>query len=420
MDEMHDAIQDAQYIGAVINSQRGPSAAFYNPSSYELKLFMDRQERALGSDWLSLENLLDMPLGFYFFRCFCNAKEHGGRKLDLLVEVTKFRTLQTSEQRTVKGREIWDMFFGNATSGNDSNAAAGQYGVTMWSPLAREDARRSMPSISSSSTSQGTDCSSTGTSSHNLPLGGPSHSRMSLGCLEDLNIASMKTNGIVFWRKNQSSVTRADIRSIYNVVSMDANALGVGGEVVRRLSAVFKRKPFSLGRESDWRSSLNNFVDGSIALATSATSSIVSTSEVNDLGLEKRMEVLAYDTRSDKRMSVESKASTLTLFDELEACVLCSLERFHLKAFRASAYYKRLITFLFLQEQRVSKDDFSLLRVLGRGGFGMVNGCIKRTSASLYAIKVMNKKMIKKNTRKNCALLSERFWRWFHHLLWCV
>ncbi|CAI5722035.1 unnamed protein product [Peronospora farinosa] len=409
MDEMHDAIQDAQYIGAVTSSQRGPSAAFYNPSSCELNQFIDRQKRTQGSDWLSLENLLDMPLGFYFFRCFCEAEEHHGSiKLDLLVEVTKFRMLQTSEQRAVKGREIWDMFFENATSGGDLNAAAGQHGATMWSHLAREDARRPASSISSLSTSQGTDCSSTGNSSHSLPLGRPSHARASIGGFEDLNIASMKTNGIVFWRKNQSSVTRADIQSIYNVVSTDVNALGVGGEVVQRLSAVFKHKPSSVGLDSDWRDSLNSVRDGSIATATSPNSSTVSTREVNGLGSEKRMDVLAYNTRSDKRMSVESKVSALTLFDELEACVLCSLERFQLKAFRASAYHKRLITFLFLQERQVSKDDFALLRALGRGGFGMVNGCIKRTSASLYAIKVMNKKMIKKKHAEKLCLAERK------------
>ncbi|OWZ03770.1 AGC/GRK/BARK protein kinase [Phytophthora megakarya] len=96
MDELHDAIQDAQYIGAVTNTQRGPSAAFYNPSSNELSQFVDRQERALGSDWLGLENLLDMPLGFYFFRRFCEAEQHGSRKLDLLVEITKYRTISAT------------------------------------------------------------------------------------------------------------------------------------------------------------------------------------------------------------------------------------------------------------------------------------------------------------------------------------
>ncbi|KAG2860676.1 hypothetical protein PC129_g10028 [Phytophthora cactorum] len=365
MDELHDAIQDAQYIGAVTNSQRGPSAAFYNPSTNELTQFVDRQERALGSDWLGLENLLDMPLGFYFFRRFCEAEQHGSQKLDFLVEVTKFRTLQTPEQRTVKAREIWDLFFGNATPGTALTTPTRERGLTVWSPGARADSRlhqTSPISPATASTSPGTEYSPSaggrGTNLHSPPVGRPSPTRMSLGCLEELNVASMTTNGIVFWRKNESSLTRADVRSIFNNVSTEANPLGVGGEVVQRVSAVFKRKQ----SESDRGDSINCVRDSS---PTSPTTSTVSTSELNDLGMESSVSKM----RGDKRLSSESKICALTLFDELEACVLCSLEQYHLKNFRSSAFHKRLIAFLFLQKRRVSEEDFTVLRVLGRGGF---------------------------------------------------
>ncbi|KAG7389873.1 G protein-coupled receptor kinase 4 [Phytophthora pseudosyringae] len=396
MDELHDAIQDAQYIGAVTNSQRGPSAAFYNPSTNELTQFVDRQERALGSDWLGLENLLDMPLGFYFIRRFCEAEQHGSRKLDFLVEVTKYRTLQTPEQRAIKAREIWDLFFGSATPGGDSSTTPRGGGVTVWSPAMRGDSRlHQTPPISPAtapSTSPGTEYSTsaagpgtattaTGTNLHSPPVGRPSPTRMSLGCLEELNVASMTTNGIVFWRKNESSVTRADVRSIFNNVSTEATPLGVGGDVVQRLSAVFKRRqPQPAAGESDRGDSMNCVRDGSptTAASSTATCSTVSTSELNDLGMETRAESLGSKPRSEKRLSLDSKICALTLFDELEACVLCSLEQYHLKDFRSSAFHKRLIAFLFLQKRRVSEEDFTVLRVLGRGGFGMVNGCIKR------------------------------------------
>jgi beta-adrenergic-receptor kinase len=48
-----------------------------------------------------------------------------------------------------------------------------------------------------------------------------------------------------------------------------------------------------------------------------------------------------------------------------------------------------------LSEKTVIEDDFSLFRVLGRGGFGLVNGCKKATTGKLYAMKVMNKKRVK-------------------------
>ena len=110
MDELHDAIQDAQYNGAVTNAHRGPRAAFYSPTNAELTQFIEKQERTNGAEWLSIESILDMPLGFYFLRRFCEAENHGVRKMQLLVEVCKFRRIFEDTQRVFKAREIWEHF----------------------------------------------------------------------------------------------------------------------------------------------------------------------------------------------------------------------------------------------------------------------------------------------------------------------
>ncbi|KAI9906385.1 hypothetical protein PsorP6_002798 [Peronosclerospora sorghi] len=395
MEELHDAIQDAQYIGAVMNLERGPTASFYKPSSSEIAQFVGRQERVLGSDWLGLENLLDMPLGFYFFRRFCEAEQRGSRQMDFLVEVTKYRTLPSAEQRAVKGREIWERFFENATPGREFNTSLRQNGGMVWPTLTRGEARRQAPILSPFSTSPGTEFSSTVTNMHSPPVGRPSPSRMSLGSLNDLNVASMTPNGIVFWRKKESSVTRADIRSRFNLVTSETNPLGVGGDVLRRLSGVFRQKVPPSEHRPDRRDSVNCLRD------TSPTTSTVSTSEI-----ENQMDHLISRAPSNKGVVVQVFSSTL--FDELEAYVLCNLEQLLLQEFRTSSFYKRLLVFLYLQKRRVNEDDFKLLRVLGRGGFGMVIGCIKRTSASLYAMKVMNKKMIKKKRAEKLCLAERK------------
>ena len=54
--------------------------------------------------------------------------------------------------------------------------------------------------------------------------------------------------------------------------------------------------------------------------------------------------------------------------------------------------YSKMMKFLCMMTKPVDEDDFALFRVLGRGGFGLVNGCKKCTSGKLYAMKVMNKK----------------------------
>jgi hypothetical protein len=63
-----------------------------------------------------------------------------------------------------------------------------------------------------------------------------------------------------------------------------------------------------------------------------------------------------------------------TLFDRLELMVWESVTHSHQEAFLQSAMFKQYQQFVFLSKKPVTEDDFTLFRVLGRGGFGQVNG----------------------------------------------
>lgn len=65
---------------------------------------------------------------------------------------------------------------------------------------------------------------------------------------------------------------------------------------------------------------------------------------------------------------------SVTLFDEAEAIVFASVERDYAKGFFDSSYYRKLLNFLWFQDRRVVQEDFFTMRVLGRGGFGLVKG----------------------------------------------
>jgi beta-adrenergic-receptor kinase len=95
------------------------------------------------------------------------------------------------------------------------------------------------------------------------------------------------------------------------------------------------------------------------------------------------------------------------LWDKLDAVVFKQLSAKVTAGFTASLMYEKMCQFLYLQEATVEEDDFALFRVLGRGGFGMVNGCKKCTSGKLYAMKVMNKKRVKLK-RSEQLTLNER------------
>jgi hypothetical protein len=83
------------------------------------------------------------------------------------------------------------------------------------------------------------------------------------------------------------------------------------------------------------------------------------------------------------------------LFDRLDAVAFSYLKAKYWAAFQQSELHQKYFGFMCISEKPLTEDDFSLFRVLGRGGFGLVNGCKKCTSGKLYAMKVMDKRRIK-------------------------
>jgi serine/threonine protein kinase len=66
-------------------------------------------------------------------------------------------------------------------------------------------------------------------------------------------------------------------------------------------------------------------------------------------------------------------------------------------------------------------NDFSVHRIIGRGGFGEVFGCRKDDTGKMFAMKLLDKKRIKLkkgellalNERNMLAKVTSRGWVWF-------
>ena len=65
-----------------------------------------------------------------------------------------------------------------------------------------------------------------------------------------------------------------------------------------------------------------------------------------------------------------------SLFDKAETVVMESLRRDYWDAFLQSEEFRRAKNFLWYQDRPVVPEDFYIMRVLGRGGFGLVNGAL--------------------------------------------
>ena len=94
-------------------------------------------------------------------------------------------------------------------------------------------------------------------------------------------------------------------------------------------------------------------------------------------------------------------------FDKLEGYIFNYIVEKHFTVFTGSPLWTKLFKYLFLTERKVVEDDFSLFRVLGRGGFGLVNACKRCTTGKLYAMKMLNKKRVKMK-KAEALCLNER------------
>jgi hypothetical protein len=69
-----------------------------------------------------------------------------------------------------------------------------------------------------------------------------------------------------------------------------------------------------------------------------------------------------------------SQAVSASVFDDAERVVMESLRRDYWESFLESEHYRKLKNFLWYRDRPVVPGDFFVMRVLGRGGFGLVNG----------------------------------------------
>lgn len=83
------------------------------------------------------------------------------------------------------------------------------------------------------------------------------------------------------------------------------------------------------------------------------------------------------------------------LFDEVYREVMNDLKMDAFPRFIVSDFYKRYIRTKYIETVKVTIKDFTTFRVLGRGGFGAVHACRKKNSGTIYAMKCINKKLVK-------------------------
>jgi len=93
---------------------------------------------------------------------------------------------------------------------------------------------------------------------------------------------------------------------------------------------------------------------------------------------------------------LSSNAWPVSYFDEADTVVWEYLQDKHKSGFAGSEQLRNYIQYRILSSVPPREDDFSLFRVLGKGGFGLVSGCKHVTTGHLYAMKTMGKARVKR------------------------
>lgn len=214
--------------------------------------------------------------------------------------------------------------------------------------------------------------------------------------------------------KTMAQMSDTEFQMLYSIswdTKKEANCLGLQGTAVEEILTTLQTVEKNLlsnsrrsapGLQSNNSTSLhNNHVAAeepkeqsssaaALAAATAEDSSVTSTNTPthstatpphSQHGMVSRKQMEKFSSLRELTQSYRDKSfgdSSLpeSLFDKVDALVVESLRREHWEGFLQSEQYTRLRNFLWFQDRRIVPEDFFTMRVLGRGGFGSVTGTL--------------------------------------------
>eukprot|EP00596_Hydrurales_sp_CCMP1899_P010160 CAMPEP_0119055114 /NCGR_PEP_ID=MMETSP1177-20130426/75519_1 /TAXON_ID=2985 /ORGANISM="Ochromonas sp, Strain CCMP1899" /LENGTH=607 /DNA_ID=CAMNT_0007035569 /DNA_START=227 /DNA_END=2047 /DNA_ORIENTATION=+ len=326
MEELQDAIEDAQYMNAIHDDVPKPTKEWKWPVNEELQGFLAKI-KATNPHSLEAEGFCrGGSLGLYLFMRFCKEQGSGAKLLAGFIEdVATFRVGFSQSSTAVISKKIESDYVVNGSGGN-----------------ADDPPKRRAANIT-----------------RNL-----------------ISMSGKAKNG---------SISLSSSRTV--VANMEP-AAPIDGPVIAASEST---------KESDslWKQYM------SLDTAKNAI-------KVVGAPVDRVIELLR---DIDPQCEVEVKGTILKIkmdiFDELDEIVFSYLRDAYYESFKRSIWWTKHHQYLCLTERKVVEDDFAIFRVLGRGGFGLVNACKRCTTGKLYAMKMLNKKRIKMK-KAEALCLQER------------
>jgi len=344
MEELQDAIEDAQYMNEITTQEEGPRPVLAWEIPTEEQLTAWKQEtKKNDSEAYSLTWTLQSTIGLFLFSSYIKELKDDYSRINFCEDVIRWKKLNRIE-RIEKAKEMIATFFYK----------------TEPAPRIEIDEY-------------------------------------------DLERHTVNTNGIEellsenYAAENEKSYIGLDGIIRNNIISEV--------QEVEKARGLFKERekertelsaPSEAAKESLKNNEMN--VEESHDKATENNSTQESASEELSENLPSSL------NPAEKNPKKASLYLSKQFFEKAEAIVMHSIYKDYWEDFLLSEHYVKLMNFLWYQDRRVVPEDFFVMRVLGRGGFGSVTACKKGTSGKLYAMKVMNKRRIKMKKSEQLAL----------------
>lgn len=387
MEELQDAIEDAQYVNAISNVDDGPRPVipWEKPTEEQLP---EWKEKVIKLDKdnpgeypaFSLEWTLEHALGFFLFSAFLKDTCNDYVQINFVEEVIRWRSTR-GRQRSEKARKIVSSYL----MPRDVNEETGQPKLPSKTEIDEYDLLRPIPEKPLSKEEMQKmveENSDKACSKCCVGLDGP---------IRDEIVERVTNRG----RTNESVTgsTKSNPPSSDSAPATEAkenggNAAGnEGGEGSETPASPIKQEEGKEEEPSEKKEEPSTDEPSS----KEEPSEEESKTEKEPTKDERKSEKAATSSRPSRSL----QHLTDEFFDKAETVVMEMIKEKWWDNFEGSVEHTKLIDFLWYQDRTVVEEDFFVMRVLGRGGFGLVTACKKGTSGKLYAMKVMNKKRIK-------------------------
>jgi len=335
MEELQDAIEDAQYVNAIATQVEGPKPvlSWEIPEEDQLSEWEETKKKdALkdpnGPEVFGIDWCLQSAIGFFLFSEFLKDTCDDYLRINFIEDVIQWRKMRGT-QRLDRAKRIVQKYLTKAPV----DSVTGHQIYPEKREIVTNDIYRKAPRLEHSG--------------------------------DDL-------------KDFQNKIEPPDPTS-----EPTSNCLGISGPVLDEIANDISRVE------------MNNDTEEAVScdLVESAELIIATQNLPNRKSIREKYSTLKQLTES---LKIGGDPSILDgLFLKLDVLVVESLQKEYWKEFTESEQFTKLKNFLWFYDRPVIVDDFFSMRVLGRGGFGSVTACKKGTSGKLYAMKVMNKKRIK-------------------------